>query len=114
MKVSSKEKIDLTVEAADDKKAENTVVLDLQNLSSVTDYIIIASGNSDTQVRAIADSIVEKLSEKGIEPLGTEGYNDGTWILLDYVDLVIHVFHNEKRIHYALEDLWSDAPRFGE
>ena len=110
MSISQKEKIRLFLIAADDKKAEDPLVLDLHQLSSVTDYFIIASGNSDTQVKAIADSIVAKLSEKGIEPIGTEGYNDGSWILLDYADVVVHIFLRDKRDYYTLEELWADAP----
>ncbi len=109
--LDTKERIAQAVKAADGKKAEDAAVLDLRGLSAVTDYFVVLSGGSTTQVRAIADGIREALSEKGIEPLGTEGYNDGTWILLDYVDFIAHVFHREKRIFYALENLWSDAPR---
>ncbi len=97
--------------AAEDKKAEDVVVLDLEGISSVTDFFLIAGGGSDTHVRAISDGIREKLAQEGIEPLGVEGYNEGTWILLDYVDFVVHVFHREKRIFFALEHLWSDAAR---
>lgn len=114
MTIDLKEKVRLVLEAADDKKAEEAVALDLRELSSVTDFFVVASGGSDTQVRAIADSILKKLAEKGIEPYGTEGYNDGTWVLLDFVDVVAHIFHRDKRIYYALENLWSDAPRFSE
>jgi ribosome-associated protein len=111
MEKSQKELVRLTVEGAEDKKAQDLVVLDLHEISSVTDFYVVASGTSDTQVRAIADGIRNKLAEKGIEPIGTEGYNGGTWVLLDYADMVVHVFHREKRLLYALEDLWSDAPR---
>ncbi len=111
MSTSRKESIRIALQAADDKKAEDPVALDLEGLSSVTDYFLVASGNSDAQVKAIADNVVEKLSENGVEPLGREGYNQGTWILLDYVDFVVHVFHRDKRMFYALENLWSDAPR---
>jgi ribosome-associated protein len=110
MSISQKEKIRVSLMAADDKKAEETLVLDLKKLSSVTDYFIITSGHSDTQVRAIADNITAQLFEKGIKPMGTEGYRDGSWILLDYADFVIHIFHIEKRAFYTLEDLWGDAP----
>ncbi len=111
MTISVQEEVRLAIQAADDKKAEEVTALDLRALSAVTDYFIVTHGNSDTQVRAIADGIREGLSEKGIEPYGLEGYNGGTWILLDYVDLVIHIFHRDQRAFYALEQLWSDAPR---
>lgn len=111
MIISQKDSIHLSLQAADDKKAEDPVALDVHGISSVTDFFIIASGNSDTQVRAIADGIVETLSGNGVEPIGTEGYNEGSWILLDYADFVVHIFHRDKRAYYALESLWGDAPR---
>jgi ribosome-associated protein len=105
------ELVRMAMEAALDKKAEDVEALDLHGLSSVADWFLIASGGSDTQVRAIADGIRERLAGRGIEPIGTEGYNAGTWVLVDYADLVVHVFHREKRAYYALDKLWSDAPR---
>lgn len=109
MGVSTRELVKLSARVAEEKKAGDLVVLDLKGISSVTDYFMICSGTSDTNVRAIADTVREKLEEKGIRALGVEGYSDGTWILLDYVDFVLHIFHYEKRVIYALEDLWSDA-----
>src|SRR5512138_3869729 len=97
MTVSLKETVRRALEAADDRKAQEVVTLDLKGLAAVTDYFVVAHGNSDTHVRAIAEGIEEALSELGIEPFGREGYNEGRWVLLDYVDLVIHIFHREQR-----------------
>jgi ribosome-associated protein len=103
--------IDRILNAALDKKGADPVALDVHAVSSVTDWFVIVAATSDTHARAIADGIRESLEELGIEPIGVEGYNDGTWVLLDYGDVVVHVFHHQKRVQYALEDLWSDAPR---
>lgn len=111
MKGTATEFLRIGAEAAEGKKAQNLTVLDLRGLSSVTDYFVICSGSSDTNVRAIADAVQETLKEAGLRPFGVEGYQEGTWILLDYVDFVFHVFHVEKRLTFALEDLWKDAPR---
>lgn len=105
------ELLDVALRAAESKRATNPVILDLRGISNVTDYFIICSGTSDTNVRAIADAVEEKLGEAGVRPFGTEGYKEGTWILMDYVDFVLHIFHSEKRLTFALEDLWKDAGR---
>ena len=97
--------------AAEDIQAKDLLVLDLTDLTSFTDYFIICSGKSDTQVRAIADSITKKLKEKGRLPLGSEGYDQGEWILIDYGDVVAHIFYQDVREFYNLEKLWADAAR---
>ena len=111
MGLTTHEILQTAVEAAQSRKASDTVVLDLQGISSVADYFIICSGASDTNVKAIADAVEEKLKEAGVRPLGIEGRKEGTWVLLDYEDIVLHVFHFEKRLTFALEDLWKDAGR---
>jgi len=98
------------VSAADDRKAVELKVLHLQAVSDFTDYFLICSGTSDRQVQAIADGVQEKLRDKRVRPLHVEGYNRAQWVLLDYGDLVVHVFQEEPRRHYSLERLWSDAP----
>ena len=108
---NSKEKAILCARAALDHKAIDLVILEVKKLSSFTDYFVITSGNSDRQVQAIASHIEEKLKKEGIHPLGVEGKQKGTWVLLDYGDVVIHVFYNPMREFYDLERLWSDAPR---
>ena len=95
---------------ASDHKAIDIVVLDLKKLTSFTDYFIICSGASDRQVKAIADSIHYDIkNESGRLPLGEEGVNSGHWALIDYGDVVAHVFYEEDREHYQLEKLWHDA-----
>jgi len=97
------------VAAALDRKAEDLRVLHLGPVSDFTDYFLICSGNSQRQVQAIADSIIESLKEDGARPLHVEGQQGGHWVLLDYGDLVVHVFQPEPREFYSLERLWADA-----
>ncbi|MBI5300097.1 MAG: ribosome silencing factor [Deltaproteobacteria bacterium] len=97
--------------AADDVQAVDINILDLSSLTSFADFFVICSGKSDTQVKAIADSIMGKLSKAGRKPLGVEGYDQGLWLLVDYGDVVVHIFHNEARNFYNLEKLWGDAPQ---
>lgn len=96
--------------AADDRKAIDLKVLSLGAISGFTDYFLICSGGSERQVQAIADGVQEKLREKKSRPLHVEGYNRAQWVLLDYGDLVVHVFQEEPRRFYSLERLWGDAP----
>lgn len=100
----------LIAKAAEDIQAADVVVLDLTLLTSFTDYFVICSGKSDTQVRAIADSIVKKLKENGREATGVEGKDQASWILIDFGDVVAHVFYHDARYFYNLDKLWSDAP----
>ena len=93
-------------------KAHGLVVLDLRGICTATDFFVLASGASDVQVRAIAEHVVEELKVEGIRPGHVEGIRGGHWILLDYIDFVVHVLHPEARIFYQLEDLWGDAPRW--
>jgi ribosome-associated protein len=100
-----------------DRKAQDVVLLDLRGLTSATDWFLIATGESDVQVRSIADRIEERLrADHGARPWHVEGLSHARWVLLDYVDFVVHVFHREARDYYLLERLWADAPaeRFGE
>jgi ribosome-associated protein len=98
------------VSAADDRKAVDLKVLHLQKVSDFTDYFILCSGTSERQVQAIADAVQERLREIKVRPLHVEGYNRAQWVLIDYGDLVVHVFQDEPRRYYALERLWGDAP----
>lgn len=99
-------------EAALDRNAGDGVVLDLRGLSDASDYFVVLSGDSDVHTRAIADSITDRLeSEEGETPAGVEGRSAGRWILLDYIDIVVHVFLPRVREFYQLERLWGDAPR---
>lgn len=94
-----------------DKKAKNTVVLDLKDLSSFADYFVICSGENPAQVRAIAEAIDEYFSKEKISPLGKEGMEFARWVLIDYGDIVINVFNEEVREYYELERLWIDAKK---
>jgi len=108
---SSREKAFLCAQALMDRKAIGLVILEVKDLSSFTDYFLICSGNSDRQVQAIATHAEEKLGKEGLHPLGIEGKRDGRWVLLDYGDVVIHVFYHPVREFYDLERLWSEAPQ---
>jgi ribosome-associated protein len=103
--------IDLYVDAVLGKKAENILVLDVRGLTSVADFFIVCSGRSNRQVAAIADHVERNLKKKGMKPLSVEGKNEGLWVLLDYGDVIIHVFYEAVRKFYDLEGLWSDAKR---
>lgn len=98
------------VEAARERKGRDLLVLDLRRLSNATDYFLLATGSSDLHVRAIAERIIELLKDAGARPDHVEGLRGGRWILIDYVDFVVHVFHPEARGFYRLERLWGDAP----
>lgn len=93
-----------------EKKALDVKILTLKDLSSICDYFVIASGDADIQVKAIGRHILDELAEIGCKPISREGINDGNWVLLDYVDVVVHVFYEPTRRFYALEKLWGDAP----
>jgi len=97
--------------AAIAKKARDPVALDLRELRGVSDYFLICSGSSEVQVKAIAEAVEEKLAEQGIEPWHVEGLGGRRWVLLDYVEVVVHVFHEKAREYYLLERLWGDARR---
>jgi ribosome-associated protein len=103
--------IDAAVQAADDKQAKELVVLDLRKAAGFTDYFVICSGTNTRQVRAIADAVIESLSETGVKPAHIEGYDRSEWILLDYFDFIVHVFAPETRMFYGLERLWGSAER---
>ena len=111
MENDSKTKTFQIVEAALGKKALNLSLLDMREMTSFTDYFFICSGTSDRQVQAIAEGIQEALEGKGVRPLGLEGTREGKWILMDYEDVVVHVFLEPVRQFYDLEGLWVDAPR---
>jgi ribosome-associated protein len=107
----SRKRVLLCINASLEKKAKDLVILNVKEISAFTDYFIICSGTSDRQVRAIADAIQENLKLAGILPLGIEGGAAGQWILMDYDDVIIHIFLETIRSFYDLERLWSEAPR---
>ncbi len=94
---------------ASEKKAINIKILDISNISIISDYFIIASGNSTTQVKAISENIDKKLKEENIGIYRKEGFRKAQWVLMDYGDVVVHIFLKEKRDFYNLEDIWGDA-----
>jgi ribosome-associated protein len=100
----------LCVNAALEKKPKDLVILKIKEISSFADYYVIMSGSSDREVQALASAIQEKMKKAGILPLGTEGTTFGKWILLDYIDVIVSIFHEPLRTFYDLERLWSDAP----
>jgi ribosome silencing factor RsfS/YbeB/iojap len=99
-------------ELADNRKAEDIVVLDVGDVSSIADYFVIASGTSEPHLRAISDEITDKLREQhGIKPRAVDGTLQAGWLVLDYFDVIVHVMRADVRRHYDLEGLWGDAPR---
>lgn len=98
-----------TVQAVEDKKAHNVVVLNLKGISLLADYFVICHGNSDTQVQAIATEVRKRADELGVTVRGVEGFDTARWVLVDLGDVVVHVFHRDEREYYNIERLWSDA-----
>jgi len=97
--------------AASDKKAREIVRLDIRQKSSIADYFLICEGDTDRQVRAITDSIIEKARAAGVRPLRTSGYEDGSWVVLDFASVIVHVFLPGERSYYDLESLWRAPAR---
>ena len=107
--MESKEMVRLACEAMEDKKAQDIKIIDIEKVSTLADYFIIASGTNRNQVQAMADSVSEKLGRAGVEPKQMEGYQTANWILMDYRDVVIHIFDEENRLFYDLERIWRDG-----
>ena len=105
----AKEMAKIALEALEDKKGENVCAIDISSVSVLADYFVIANGNSDSQVRALVDNVEEKMHKAGYELKEQEGNNSGTWVLLDYGDIIIHIFDRENRPFYNLERIWSDG-----
>ncbi len=109
--LNSLEAAQLCAEAADSKKAFEILILDLRKLTSIADYFVICSGSNTTQVGAIADGIGQALAKAGIQPSHVEGATGANWVLMDYGDVVVHIFEEQTRTYYSLEKLWGEAPR---
>lgn len=109
MNIDFKAAANIVKEALEDKKAEDIKILDLTGLSNITDYFVIASGNNVNQLRAMADSVEEKLFKADYKLHHSEGYQGGSWVLLDYGNIIVHLFNKEEREFYSLERVWSDA-----
>jgi ribosome-associated protein len=101
----------LIANAAEEKKARGIVRLDIRQKSSIADYFVICEGDTDRQVRAITDSIIEACKAKGVRPLRTAGYDDGSWVVLDYASVIVHVVLPGERSYYDLESLWKAPAR---
>jgi ribosome-associated protein len=108
--LSPEEKLRVAEEAVLDLKSVHPVVLDMREVTVITDYFVICSATSNVHLRAIADRVLEGFEERRIRPLGSEGYRQSDWTLLDFGDVVVHVFSEEARAFYSLERLWDDAP----
>jgi len=102
--------VQIAAQAASDKVAENLVALDVTNPMPLTDIFLIVSGRNERQVMAISDGIEDKLLENGVKLLRREGKSSGRWILLDFGYVIVHVMHEEERMYYSLERIWSDCP----
>jgi ribosome-associated protein len=107
----SREKAVKAANTAVDKKAVDTVILDLKDLSTITDYFIICTGENPAQIKAISEAIKEGFLKKKISPIGIEGLKFARWVLMDYGDIIVHIFSRETRDFYELERFWIDAPR---
>ena len=92
-----------------EKKAHNVLIMDLRKITTMTDFFVLCSGDSDVQVKAIVDNVDEKMKKRNLRSWHREGYENLQWVLLDYVDVVLHVFHKDTREFYCLESLWGDA-----
>ena len=107
--MTTQEKLEKIVKILDSKKAEDIQVIGITNLTIIADYFVIATGTSTTQVKSLADEVDFQLGQLGIEPRGIEGVRAANWIVLDYSDIVVHVFYRETRSEYQLERLWADG-----
>lgn len=102
-------KIDVIINAIEEKKGSEILVLDFEGKNGICDNVVIASGKNEKNNQAIADEVVKKLREQDIERLMIDGYDDGQWILIDFDDVIVHIFNSTTREHYKLEELWCDA-----
>ncbi|MDP1808077.1 MAG: ribosome silencing factor [Actinomycetota bacterium] len=109
--MTARELVMVAAQAADDKKATDIIILEMAGILDITDYFLICGGATDRQTKAIADEIQKRLRDFGCKPHRSAGEELGDWILLDYVDFIIHIFTDETREYYRLERLWKDAPQ---
>ena len=105
----SRELAEIAVKALDSKKGKEIRLIRIDKITTLAEYFVICTGTSDTQINALCDAVEKELTEKGEEPLHREGYRGGTWVLLDYGCVVVHVFNDEARKFYSLEHLWADG-----
>ena len=107
--MTDREELEIAVKALDSKKANKITALKVDDLTILANYFVIASASSTTQVKALADEVEYQLGEKGVKPKSIEGYQSQNWIVLDYYDIIVHVFLEETREFYQLERLWADG-----
>lgn len=105
----SKEMAKIAYQALEDKKGEDIKIIDIQKVSVIADYFVIANGTNSSQVEALVDSVKEKLGRGGFEPQRIEGVRSSSWVLMDYGDIIVHVFSKEDRLFYDLERIWRDG-----
>lgn len=106
---TSLEMCKLAISAMEDKKAEDVKIIDIREISTLADYFIVANGTNKNQVQAMADEVSKKLHEAGFLDRKKEGYDNGNWILMDYMDIVVHIFDKQNRLFYDLERIWRDG-----
>ena len=107
--MESKEMVKIAINALEEKKAENIRVIDISKVSVLADYFIIAEGKNRNQIQALTDSVEKDLGKAGAAPKQIEGYESANWILMDYADIIVHIFDNENRLFYDLERIWRDG-----
>ena len=107
--MESKEMVKIAINALEEKKAENIRVIDISKVSVLADYFIIAEGKNRNQIQALTDSVEKDLGKAGAVPKQIEGYESANWILMDYADIIVHIFDNENRLFYDLERIWRDG-----
>ena len=110
----SKEMTRIAVAAMEEKKAQDVKIIDIEHISTLADYFVIASGTNRNQLQAMADNVEEMLGKAGFEPKQIEGYQNANWILMDYGDVVLHLFDEENRLFYDLERIWRDGKLIGK
>ncbi|MEG1687350.1 MAG: ribosome silencing factor [Angelakisella sp.] len=111
MNLTSEQLVERIVKILDSKQALDITALQIKELTTIGDYFVVAAGNSNTQVKALASEVEDQLSKLGIEPKRVEGTQSALWILMDYYDVIVHIFYKETREFYSIERLWNDAPR---
>lgn len=107
--MNSKELAKIAFDALDDKKGVNITIIDISEISILADYFVIAGGTNENQVKALANNVQEKFAENKISPSHIEGYNNANWILMDYKDVIVHVFNEDDRLFFDLEKIWLDG-----
>lgn len=107
--MEAKEMAKLAIQALEDKKADDIKVIDISDVSTIADYFIIASGKNRSQIQAMCDNVDEMLGRAGVSIKQTEGYKNANWILMDYGDIIVHIFDTENRLFYDLERIWRDG-----